>query len=114
MSDTPRTDAAIEESITGGMCAVIPKMRALERELEETKALLPNANHTARGGMQADWWSVAVQCRRDLVAQRRRLEQAIRRLQYMHSAHSDSVNWYKNSIAQALKSIDALPDKLEF
>lgn len=44
----------------------------------------------------------------------KRADEAIRRLQYMHSAHSDSLQWYQNAIAQALKSLDALPAKLEF
>jgi septal ring factor EnvC (AmiA/AmiB activator) len=52
--------------------------------------------------------------KRILVKQRERANEAIRRLQYMHAAHSDSVKWYRDAIAQALKSLDALPDKLSF
>jgi predicted Zn-dependent protease len=49
-----------------------------------------------------------------LAAERKRADEAIRRLQHMHSAHSDSVQWYQNAVAQALKSLDALPAKLDF
>jgi hypothetical protein len=51
---------------------------------------------------------------RELAAERKRAAEAIRRLQYMHSAHSDSVQWYQNAIAQALNSLGALPEKLDF
>ena len=49
-----------------------------------------------------------------LAAANKRAEEAVRRLQYMHSAHSDSALWYQNAVAQALKSLDSLPAKLEF
>jgi hypothetical protein len=51
---------------------------------------------------------------RELAAANKRADEAIRRLQNMHRAHSDSVQWYQNSVAQSLKSLNALPDKLEF
>jgi hypothetical protein len=41
-------------------------------------------------------------------------DEAIRRLRQMHRSHSDSVQWYQNAVAQALKSLNALPYKLEF
>jgi hypothetical protein len=49
-----------------------------------------------------------------LAAARKRNDESTRRLQHMHSAHCDSVQWYQNAVAQALKSMDALPDKLDF
>jgi hypothetical protein len=49
-----------------------------------------------------------------LAAANKRTDEVIRRLQHMHQAHSDSVQWYQNAVAQALKSLDALPRKLEF
>jgi hypothetical protein len=49
-----------------------------------------------------------------ITKERKRSDEAIHRLQHMHSAHSDSVQWYQNAVAQALKSLDALPAKLDF
>jgi hypothetical protein len=44
----------------------------------------------------------------------KQVDEAIRRLRQMHRSHSDSVQWYQNAVAQALKSLNALPDKLQF
>jgi Tfp pilus assembly protein PilN len=59
-------------------------------------------------------WDAAIAHVSQQIEAKARTDEAVRRLQHMHQAHSDSVQWYQNAVAQALKSLDALPDKLEF
>jgi hypothetical protein len=80
------------------------------KDTPRTDAFLDNEVNSINN----DYLSFMRQLERELSAANKRADAAIRRLQYMHKTHSDSVQWYQNSIAQALRSLDALPDKLEF
>ena len=42
------------------------------------------------------------------------VEELVRRLQMMLASHSDSVEWYRNAIKQALRRAEALPEPLTF
>ena len=56
------------------------RVRDLERELAETKALLPQSNTPAEHGIDADWWSVAMRLRRELAAANKRADNIARQL----------------------------------
>lgn len=119
MSHTPRTDEqrrllSVLPIAEVAFNAMAGHAEQLETELAATKELIEQCAHQPRGNMPTDWWSVAMDLRRKLLAEKKRADESIRRLTYMHGAHADSIQWYQNAVAQSLKSLDALPKKLEF
>lgn len=104
MSDTPIVDAY--------------PTSAIEREIHFALNPVGMSVHSGKVMLACDHVQHLLSRARDLesklTAERKRADEAIRRLQYMHSAHSDSVQWYQNATAQALKSLNALPAKMEF
>jgi hypothetical protein len=88
--------------LTGELFAVKEQLAAANKDLE----ILSIEKDRARE--DAENWQLEAE------AAYKQVDEAIRRLRQMHRSHSDSVQWYQNAVAQALKSLNALPDKLEF
>jgi hypothetical protein len=136
-SDTPRVDVCFDKSYH--LAELFEEAKKLERELaaanETIKRFQPPINITTLTGELFAVKEQLAAANKDLAilsiekgraredaahwqleaeAAYKQGDEAIRRLRQMHRSHSDSVQWYQNAVAQALKSLNALPDKLEF